>query len=63
MAGLYPVFTVRNTAGQFIGTYRAKNAYAAISRVLEEQAVTAQTFRKSQPMTVRREDFTAKVEG
>lgn len=44
------IWTVQNNAGQGLGRYRAISAQAAIRRFLEEQAATAATFRRSQPM-------------
>lgn len=59
---LHPIWTVRNLKGQFIGTFRAKTADQAISRLIDEQSRTAATFKKSQPTAVKRGDFTATVE-
>lgn len=48
---LYPLYIVRNAQGQYLGTYRAKNAQAAIQRHIDQDRATASTFRKSQPAT------------
>ena len=45
------IFTVRNAAGQFLGTYLALTAEQAMQRHRDEQLVTAATFRRSQPYT------------
>ena len=44
------IFTVRDASGHFLGTYRALTAQQAISRLVSDQATTAATFRKSQPV-------------
>jgi hypothetical protein len=41
---ILPVFTVRNASGQFLGTYRAKNARQAIQKLVDEQATYNATF-------------------
>jgi hypothetical protein len=56
-----PVFTVRNAEGQYLGSYRAKNAAQALQRFRDEQAAQAAMFRKSMPMP-KFEGLTAKVE-
>jgi hypothetical protein len=38
-------FTIRNRAGQYLGTYAAKTAAAAIARFLDEQNAQFATFR------------------
>lgn len=59
---LHSLYTVRNRQGQLIATYYAKDAKAAIARLINDQAASAQTFKKSQPMTVNAADFSASVE-
>ena len=44
------IWTIRNDAGQFLGTYRAIDGASAIRRMTSELAATAATFRRSQPM-------------
>ena len=56
-------YTVRNEGGQYFGTYRAMTAQDAIARAVRDLAVTASTFRKSQPMPRGLDKLTAKVEG
>lgn len=57
-------FTVRNTQGQFLGTYHALTAEMAIQKHKAADAATGSTFRKSQPAMRRPIDMnlTAKVE-
>lgn len=57
------VWTVRNRLGQFIGTFRAYSADDAINQLIRSQAQTASSFRRSQPLAVKRDDFIAAVEG
>lgn len=56
------VYTIRNKAGQYLGNFRAFSEKEAISKMIATQAQTAATFRRSQPMTVKADDFVAKVE-
>lgn len=58
---VYPIFTVRNAQGQYLASYRAKNAAAAIERLKQDDRNTASTFRKSQPAN-KFEGLTATVE-
>jgi len=44
------LYTVRNLQGQALATYFAFTAEQAINRLIADQAATASTFRKSQPM-------------
>jgi hypothetical protein len=48
---LNKLFEVRNSSGQYLATYRAKNAASAIERLKQDDRNTASTFRKSQPAT------------
>jgi hypothetical protein len=41
------MFELRNANGQFLATYRAKNADAAIERLKMDDRRPASTFRKS----------------
>lgn len=41
------LFELRNASGQFLATYRAKNAAAAIERLKRDDRAPASTFRKS----------------
>lgn len=55
------IFTVREAAtGGFLGTYRTLTAAQAIRKFWDDQAATASTFRRSQPM--RKFEVTASVE-
>ena len=47
---IFPIYTVRSDKGQFLGTYRAKNAKHAIQRFMDGQRELSATFRKSCPM-------------
>lgn len=55
------MFTVRNAKGQYLGTFAAYTAEAAIQRLIASDRSTASTFRKSQPATIWT-GLTAKVE-
>jgi hypothetical protein len=46
---IYPLFVVRNQSGQYLGTFRAKDAKMAIAKLEASDRSTASTFRKSQP--------------
>lgn len=41
------LFELRNARGQYLATYRAKNAAAAIERLKQDDRKPASTFRKS----------------
>jgi|GEM_PF-4074557 len=56
------IYTVRNDAGQFIGTYRANSAAAAIQRVVDDQLSMAATFRKSHRPVTDTRGWTAAIE-
>lgn len=62
MAKQPKVYTVRNASGQFIGTYRATSAQAAIQAFEREQNTYQATFRRSAPR-LSTVGFTASVEG
>lgn len=53
------VYTVRNAAGQFLGTYRANSAVQAIRRHKDGQAAYFSTFRGA----FKDCGYSAKVEG
>lgn len=55
------IYTVRNSSGQYLGSFYAYNEKGAIARLVREDANTASTFRKSQPAT-KFINLTAKVE-
>ena len=58
MAKQIEVFTVRNSRGEFLGTYRAINAASAIAAHKREQAQYFSTFKG----TCRDLGYAAKVE-
>lgn len=62
MAREIKTWTVRNKSGQHIARYRAHTADQAIGRLMDDQAQTAATFRRGQPLSIKRTDFTASVE-
>ena len=41
------LFEIRNEQGQYLATYRAKNALAAVERLKRDDRSPASTFRKS----------------
>jgi hypothetical protein len=53
------IFTLRNEAGQFVGTYRALTSDQAIAKFWNDQAVQSSTFRQ---MAIKRFAITASVE-
>jgi len=54
-------FTIRNSAGQFVGTYRAIDEMAALAAFTRDQAQTSATFRRSfKPASTQ--GMTARVE-
>jgi hypothetical protein len=56
---LYPLFVIRNSQGQYLGCFRAKNAAAAIEKLKQSDRNIASTFRKSQPATKSWGELTA----
>jgi hypothetical protein len=56
------VYTVRNEAGQFLGTYRALNAAQALAAHKRGQAVYFSTFRSQGPRKAQEKPLTATVE-
>ncbi len=56
------IWTVRNTKGQFLGTFYAYTAQEAINKLVASDRSTASTFRKSQPASIKASDCVAAVE-